>query len=1704
MKTHFYKFLPGILIAIYVSSVVLPGAAFATPQQVGTVQSPPVPQEPKRGINPETGRVSFIGAGDPINVPGVSSINGMALQDRALGLITAYGREFGLTDPAQELRLFSSRKDDSGNELVRYQQVYNGVPILAGEMIVNMNPSGQLLSVSGEVSSNLTLDTNPAITGPQVQETAVAEIAKLHQTDPTQLTASSPELWIFDESLLTASMRPVELVWRTEVTANDSTQPVREMVLVNAKTGEMSFHANQVDTGIARRSIDKSANPGPKQQAACTATPLSGANYFDMAIDEAHGRIFGSDANDTKLDVFTYSGSNPPSFLMTLCLGFHPRGIDISPDGNELAVSLFDGGKIAFYNLALSNTQLGTQTPKYLVPNVDAGNPNKPYDLVYGRLGRLYSVGNPEATGFDYIHVIDTSSSPKTEVSRSTYIIRMFPRLAISADKNALFALHTNQSPTKLYRFDITTDTVTYQFEDPHGPLAGATIATLDDPTKIITAFGQVWSTTGYGPRNVFSRMGAFSDVGTEIEYVKAHNLMAVNYKDQVSLISTDEYQVVARFPLTGVVGVIKALSDGSALFVSTTAGLQRISLSPFPTPLPIPCGTGLPATPYYDMVIDEVHQKIFGSDRLGLKVDVFSYANPNKDPVFTQSICTGGRQPAGLDISPDRSEVVVALLDGYKLGFINTATSQIAYVPFFDTTNGYASPSDPVYGRAGRLYIGAHDSDLDPNGYIYAMDLTNKTILTRSTARHYSSINQSHIAISADKLKIFYVQNGVSPQNIFRLDVSTNTLGNYEAMGPHGYVYARTLLTLPDNSKLFTSSGQVWSYDLQTQLGMLNLGIAGNEIEYIGPKHAVAVTDSSSQVSFFDTNTYASLGTYSAVGAAGVTRALSDGSVLYISTSNGLQKLSLATFPLPTPTPLPTLTPTVGPSPTFTSTPGPGPSRTPGPTSTAGPSPTPVPPTSTGSRRTYTASGSYTLPGAFLCDQSKAVCTNGTDLDADNAHRYAADTFVFYNTHHGRNSFDNHGGTIVSTVNFGVGYQNAFWDGTQMVYGDNMAADDVVGHEITHGVTQYASNLIYSYQSGAINESLSDVWGEFIDQTNGSGNDSAAVKWLMGEDTPLGAIRSMSDPTLFGDPDKMSSPYYYTGSGDNGGVHFNSGVNNKAAFLMTDGGTFNGRTITGIGLNKTAAVYYEAQANLLTAGSNYNDLYYILIQACQNLLGGSSGISQSDCNQVKTSAEAVEMVVLPAATPTPTSTPPNSYNPLYLSLTSSQTIGGVASADEDILKFDGTNWSLFFDGSDVGVGTPDLFAFSLLDADTILMSFGTSVTVNGIAATPQDVLRFDATSLGSTTAGTFSLYFDGSDVGLSDATNEKIDALSLLPDGRLLISTNGNPAVPGVSGKDEDVLAFTPTSLGDVTSGSWALYFDGSDVGLSETSGEDVDALDVVGGNIYLSTQDIFSVPGLSGADEDVFVCAATSIGDVTACNYLPSLYFDGSTWGLSANDVDAINLLGSGTAPTATATATSSAAPPATGTPTATPSRTATPSPTATPVFTPTPTSTATSTPTSTGNTFTFVPVADAYVNSGSPTSNYGSSTALRADGSPDVHSYLRFDVQGLNGTVIQATLLVYANSASTLGCDARSVSDNTWAESTLNYSNAPAMGSVLGSSGPFGAGTWIRMDVTAYVTGNGSYNFGLSTTSGTAISFASREAGANAPQLIVETTP
>jgi len=263
-------------------------------------------------------------------------------------------------------------------------------------------------------------------------------------------------------------------------------------------------------------------------------------------------------------------------------------------------------------------------------------------------------------------------------------------------------------------------------------------------------------------------------------------------------------------------------------------------------------------------------------------------------------------------------------------------------------------------------------------------------------------------------------------------------------------------------------------------------------------------------------------------------------------------------------------------------------------------------------------------------------------------------------------------------------------------------------------------------------------------------------------------------------------------------------------------------------------------------------------------------------------------------ATVSITITPAVTGPKLYLGSSTSGTAGGIAFADEDILIRDMSTgaWTLFIDGSDIGLTSTDIDAFELQADGSLLISLDTAFTLSGFTTVDDsDILRFTPTSTGATTAGTWSWYVDGSDVGLS-TSDEDVDAFTVLPDGGLLISTLGNVSVTGASGADEDLLVFTPTALGSTTSGTWAMYFDGSDVGLSSTSNEDVNGVWVdAAGKIYLTTLGAFSVTDASGDGSDVFVCTPDSLGNTTACAF--SMYWDGSTNGFSGEDTDSLSIV-------------------------------------------------------------------------------------------------------------------------------------------------------------------------------------------------------------------
>ena len=297
-------------------------------------------------------------------------------------------------------------------------------------------------------------------------------------------------------------------------------------------------------------------------------------------------------------------------------------------------------------------------------------------------------------------------------------------------------------------------------------------------------------------------------------------------------------------------------------------------------------------------------------------------------------------------------------------------------------------------------------------------------------------------------------------------------------------------------------------------------------------------------------------------------------------------------------------------------------------------------------------------LPGVLARSEGQGPVA---DADVNQAYDFAGLTYDYYAANHGRDSFDNAGGQLRSSVHFGTNYQNAFWNGTQMVYGDGFtAADDVVAHELTHAVTERSAGLLYYNQSGALNESYSDIFGETVDLTSGlTGSDLPAHRWLLAEDLSIGAIRNMMNPNAFGDPGKMSdsaqfvcrSDAWTNPSGDSGGVHSNSGVPNHAFALMVDGGSFNGRTATGIGFTKAAKIQYRALTTYLTSGSGFADNANALNQSCSDLIG-TLGITNSDCTQVATAIAAVEMTntwPCTGATPPPATYCPAGGNPVAL-----------------------------------------------------------------------------------------------------------------------------------------------------------------------------------------------------------------------------------------------------------------------------------------------------------------------------------------------------------------------------------------------------------------------------------------------------------------------
>jgi bacillolysin len=270
------------------------------------------------------------------------------------------------------------------------------------------------------------------------------------------------------------------------------------------------------------------------------------------------------------------------------------------------------------------------------------------------------------------------------------------------------------------------------------------------------------------------------------------------------------------------------------------------------------------------------------------------------------------------------------------------------------------------------------------------------------------------------------------------------------------------------------------------------------------------------------------------------------------------------------------------------------------------------------------------------IATDSDNVWTDGPTVDA---HVYQGWVYDYYFKRYGRQGLDDHNLEVDGIVHpldrsqasrqssdvVNTYINNAFFccDGL-MVYGDGdgrrytylAGALDVVGHEMSHGVTQFSSNLVYQDEPGALNEAFSDIMGasiEFFFQPIGSGPDKA--DWLMGEDVTIsspGYIRSLSNPNAVGDPDHYSLRRFIGTDTDDGGVHFNMTIATHAFYLAVAGGRnrVSGITVTGVGQNnieRMEKIFYRAWVFLLNANANFSDARAATLQAATDLYGSGS-----------------------------------------------------------------------------------------------------------------------------------------------------------------------------------------------------------------------------------------------------------------------------------------------------------------------------------------------------------------------------------------------------------------------------------------------------------------------------------------------------------------
>lgn len=363
----------------------------------------------------------------------------------------------------------------------------------------------------------------------------------------------------------------------------------------------------------------------------------------------------------------------------------------------------------------------------------------------------------------------------------------------------------------------------------------------------------------------------------------------------------------------------------------------------------------------------------------------------------------------------------------------------------------------------------------------------------------------------------------------------------------------------------------------------------------------------------------------------------------------------------------------------------------------------------------------------------------------AVSAHYNARVCYEYFLDTHQRNSLNGKGGTIISIINIaesdGSGMDNAFWNGHFMGYGSGRTAFssplakslDVAGHEMTHGVIQNTANLVYQYQSGALNESFADVFGVLIDRDD----------WTLGEDIvnpnvfSSGALRSMSNPNNGGSnsnhngwqPKHMSE--YVNTNQDNGGVHINSGITNRAFYLFA----------TQVGKDKAEKIYYSALNNYLTQSSQFIDARLAVVQAAKDIHGASS-------SEVAAARTAFDQVGI--------------FNE-----NEDEDEGDVTDYETDLPAVEGENHMAVMDASN---SDPNAIYDLLLNSSNGLENF-TPLTTDNLPAIRKLSVQEDGTTayFVSTDRHIYRLALNGSSNAEIISQNPEWDNVAISPDGQKL-----------------------------------------------------------------------------------------------------------------------------------------------------------------------------------------------------------------------------------------------------------------------------------------------------------------------------------------------